>query len=335
MNFHIDTSRRALLGAIAGGLALTVGSVAAKAEEVITAATAFPRQLAFTQSFLGFVELVNERGAGVVRIDYRGGPEAIPQNQQMDATARGVIDMHYGPASFHLGRMPEADAFVGSTVTAMEARENGGFDIMKEAFAEKLGVELLAHIDSGVQFYVYTIEEPTLTPDGDLDLSGRTLRSQPIYNAFFESLGAVPVSVPVPDVYTGLERNTFDGAGWPIIGIQDLSWDRFLKYRVDPGFYNTDLVVVMNPDSWAELGDEAKEIVRQAAIDYEQISYDAFQKQIAETNASVQEAGQTVIALEGEAADRYLDAAYDSAWERMRAAGTERYDVLREKYYTR
>jgi len=271
----------------------------------------------------GRLRVIGRAGIGVDNVD-------IPA-----ATARGVIGMHYGPASFHLGRMPEADAFVGSTVTAMEARENGGFALMKEAFAEKLGVELLAHIDSGVQFYIYTIAEPTVTAEGDLDLSGLTLRSQPIYNAFFESLGAVPVSVPVPDVYTGLERNTFDGAGWPIIGIQDLSWDRFLKYRVDPGFYNTDLVVVMNPDAWAGLSDEAKEIVQQAAIDYEQISYDAFQAQIAETNTSVQAAGQTVITLEGEAADRYLDAAYDSAWERMRAAGTERYDALREAYYDR
>ena len=48
------------------------------AEDVIRAVTAFPKQLAFSQSFLGFVDLVNERGEGVVRIDYIGGPEAVP-----------------------------------------------------------------------------------------------------------------------------------------------------------------------------------------------------------------------------------------------------------------
>lgn len=334
MSFETYRSR-CLMALLAGGMALGASGTSAQAEEVISAATAFPRQLAFSQSFLGFVELVNERGAGVVRIDYRGGPEIIPQNQQMDAVARGVIDMHYGPASFHLGRMPEADAFVGSTVTAMEARENGGFDLMREAFAEKLGVELLGHIDSGVQFYIYTINEPRRTADGDLDLSGLTIRSQPIYNAFFESLGAVPVSVPVPDVYTGLERNTFDGAGWPIIGIQDLSWDRFLRYRVDPGFYNTDLVIVMNPRRWENLSEEAREILRETAIEYEQISYEAFQKEIAETDARVREAGMTTIELEGAARERYLDQAFDAAWARMEAAGTPRFEALRERYYQR
>lgn len=321
---------------LAGATALcTMLSTAATAQEVLRAVTAFPSQLAFSQSFLGFVDLVNERGEGVVQIQYVGGPEAVPQNQQMSAAARGVVDMHYGPASFHLGTMPEADAWVGSTVTAMEARENGGFAIMQEAFEEKLGVHLLAHIDTGVQFHIYTLEEPGRGEDGTLEFDGAQLRSQPIYKSFFEGLGAVPISVPVPDVYTGLERNTFDGAGWPIVAIQDLNWDRFLQYRVDPGFFQTDLGIVMNPDSWADLSDEAKEILQSTAEEYEQISYDAFQKLIADTDARVQEEGMTVIQLEGLARDAYLDAAYDSAWARMQAAGSEHYDALREAYYDR
>ncbi len=316
------------------GLAVAFGLPAA-AQETIRAVTAFPSQLAFSQSFLGFVDMVNERGEGVIRIDYAGGPEAIPQNQQMDAAARGVVDMHYGPASFHLGTMPEADAWVGSTVTAMEARENGGFGIMQEAFAEKLGVHLLAHIDSGIQFHIYTVNEPGRAEDGSLQFDGAQLRSQPIYKSFFESLGAVPISVPVPDVYTGLERNTFDGAGWPIVAIQDLSWDKFLKYRVDPGFFQTDLAIVMNPDTWEGLSDEAKQILSDTAAEYEQVSYDDFQELIAETDAAVREAGMQVIELEGEAREAYLDAAYDSAWGRMEAAGTERYQALRDAYYDR
>ncbi|ETX30262.1 TRAP transporter substrate-binding protein DctP [Roseivivax isoporae] len=320
---------------IAGAALAVTLALPASAQEVIRAVTAFPSQLAFSQSFLGFVDLVNERGEGVVRIDYIGGPEAIPQNQQLDAAARGVVDMHYGPASFHLGTMPEADAWVGSTVTSMEARENGGFAIMQEAFADRLGVELLAHIDSGIQFHIYTVDEPGRAEDGTLALDGARLRSQPIYKSFFETLGAVPISVPVPDVYTGLERNTFDGAGWPIVAIQDLSWDKFLKYRVDPGFFQTDLAVVMNPAKWEGLSAEAQEILTQAAADYEQISYDNFQKVIADTDAKVQDEGMTVITLEGAAREAFLDAAYDSAWSRMEAAGTDRYDALRDAYYDR
>ena len=83
---------------------------------VLRAVAAFPKALACTKSFLGYVDKVNAAGKGVVRIDFAGGPEVIPQNQQVDSVRRGVLDMQYGPASFYLGKMPEADAWVGSTV---------------------------------------------------------------------------------------------------------------------------------------------------------------------------------------------------------------------------
>ncbi|MGY6535466.1 MAG: TRAP transporter substrate-binding protein DctP [Pararhodobacter sp.] len=326
---------KSLPKAAIAGLVLGLAPLSAQAQETLRAVTAFPQALAFAQSFLGFVEMVNERGEGVVRIEYVGGPEAVPQMQQMDALRRGVVDMQYGPASFHLGRMPEGDAWTGSTVTAAQARENGGFELMQQAFRDRLGVELLAHIDTGVQFHIYLTREPQRNEDGSVNLDGLQIRSAPIYNAFFEALGAVPITVPVPDVYTGLERNTFDGAGWPIIGIRDLNWDRFLRYRIDPGFFQTDLAISVNPAAWAQLSDEARAIITEVAAEYEQISYDHFQEEIAATDAAVREAGMTVIELEGEARTRFLDMAYDSAWGRMAEAGTPMLDALREAYYDR
>jgi len=336
MNYSKHPSRRIASVALSGtALALVTMAGNASAEETLRAVSAFPKPLAFSQSFQGFVDLVNEKGAGVIKIDYVGGPEMFPPNQQVDAVRRGVIDMQYGPASYYLGTMPEADAWVGSTVTAAEARANGGFETMQKAFSEKLGVNLLAHLDTGVQFHIYTLDEPKRTDDGGVDLDGLRIRSQPIYNSFFESLGAIPVSVPVPDVYTGLERHTFDGSGWPIIAIKDLSWDKFLRYRIDPGFFQTDLAVVINPAKWDGLSDDAKKIINEAAAEYEQTSYDNFQTMIAETDKTVRDEGMEVITLEGDAAKAYLDGAYDSAWKRMKDAGSQYYDTLREAYYSR
>lgn len=328
-------TRRIRTALLVGAMAATGLAGTASAEETLKAISAFPQTLAFSQSFKGFVDLVNERGKGVIQINYAGGPEMFPPNQQVDAVRRGVIDMQYGPASYYLGTMPEADAWVGSTVSAAEARANGGFAIMQKAFADKLGVQLLGHLDTGVQFYIYTIKEPKRTAEGGVDLSGLRIRSQPIYNSFFEALGAIPVSVPVPDVYTGLERNTFDGSGWPIIGIRDLSWDKFLKYRIDPGFFQTDLAVVINPAKWEGLSAEAKKVLEDAAAEYEKTSYDNFQAQIGETDKAARDAGMTVVTIEGDAQAKYLDLAYSSAWKRMEAAGTEHYEALRKAYYDR
>ena len=111
----------------AGALMGLLAAVPARAEEVVLkAVTAFPASLDFAQSFQRFVAKANEMGKGVVQIQYMGGPEVVPPPQQAQAVRRGVIDMQYGPGTYYLGDMPEVDAWVGSTVSAMEARKNGG-----------------------------------------------------------------------------------------------------------------------------------------------------------------------------------------------------------------
>lgn len=327
--------RKFITAVFATGLAAAISSTAAFAETTIRAISAFPQNLAFAQSFKGFVDLVNERGKGTVQIQLLGGPEMFPPAQQIDAVSRGIVDMQYGPITYSIGTLPEAYAFVGSTVDPIETRKNGGLEVMREAMKEKLGVYLLGRPDSAINFYIYSIQEPKRTADGGVDLTGIKLRSLPIYNKFFESLGAVPISVPVPDVYTGLERHTFDGLGFPIIGIQDLSWDKFLKYRIDPGFFQGDLSIVMNPKSWEGLDPKAQELLTQAAADWEVQSAENFKKLAEETTAKIDGNGMQVVKLEGEAREKFLDAAYATSWDALKASGSPYYDRLRAAFYDR
>ena len=81
---------------IGGILASTMMVSAAQSEETISAVHAFPQTLIYTQSFLKFVDKVNTAGAGVVKIDVRGGPEAIGMFQQPDAVRDGPA--HAGDA---------------------------------------------------------------------------------------------------------------------------------------------------------------------------------------------------------------------------------------------
>lgn len=324
--------KSAAAGALLSALALTPAS----AEEVtLKAVTAFPAPVEFAKSFLRFVDKVNEMGKGVVQIQYLGGPEVVPPPQQAQAVRRGVVDMQYGPGTYYLGDMPEVDAWVGSTVTAMTAREKGGFKIMQEVYKQGLGAYLLAHVDTGIDFHIYLTEEPKRTADGGVDLTGIKLRSQPIYREFFDALGATSVSVPVPEVYTALERGVVDGIGWPLVGVQDLSWDKFLKYRIDPAFFQTDLAIIMNDEKWAGLPDAAREILTKAAIEYEKDSYDHYQEVIKETDAAVRAKGMQVIDITGAAREEFLDMAFNTAWARLKASGSPRYDDLRAVYYDR
>ncbi len=324
-------------GIVAGSM--TIGAVA-QAQETITAVHAFPETLIYTQSFLSFVDKVNEAGAGVVQIEVRGGPEAIGMFQQPDAVRDGIVDMVYTPGSFYGGALPEKDALVASNLTAIETRQNGGIALIDEIHQEKMGLKYLGWFDSGVCYNLWTREAPTFDADGNLEVEGLKLRGNAVYNAFFTNyLGAQVIDLPTGEVYAALQRGVVDATGWTQIGLIDLKWNEFLNYRIEPCFFSTDLGVIVNLDRWNELSDEAKEIVQNVAIQHEIDSVNALRAKRDEDFAALEEQGMNVVSLEGDAKAAYLLAAREKNWERMEGlmaeqpGGTVNYDRLIELFY--
>ena len=65
----------------------------------LKAATSFPRNSIWEIGFFMFVDRVNERGKGKLKLNYVGGPEAIPAFQLFDAVRSGVVDVASGVGS--------------------------------------------------------------------------------------------------------------------------------------------------------------------------------------------------------------------------------------------
>ena len=253
MNLFAKISRRAVGAAAVAGLIATLSASSVQAADKVSAVHAFPEFLVYTKTFLAMVKDINERGKGIVEIEVRGGPEAIGMFQQPAAVRDGVVDMVHTPGSFYGASVPEIDAMVAARVTPMEARANGGAALMDEVHQKRFNVKHLGWIDGGVQFHIYSSKEIKFGADGVIDLTGVKLRDNPIYHAFFEALNATTASMKATEVYAALEKNVVDVAAWTSIGLMDLKWDKFVKYRVDPQFYNTDIGVIFNKDSWAAL----------------------------------------------------------------------------------
>jgi TRAP-type C4-dicarboxylate transport system substrate-binding protein len=310
------------------------------ATEVLTAVHAFAPTLVYTQSFFEFVEKVNERGEGVVRIDVRGGPEAIGPFQQADAVRDGVVDMAYSPGSFYAGALPEKDALVTSNRIAAEARANGGIDLINEIHQQRMGVYYLGWFDSGVCYNLWTVNEPQIDADGNLAMTDVRLRGNPVYNAFFTNyLGAQVIDLPTGEVYAALERGIVNATGWTQIGLVDLRWNEFVNYRIEPCFFSTDLGVIVNLDRWNSLSPEAQAILQEVAIEHEISSAEAHQTRRDAEFAQLAEGGMTAVTLEGEAAANYLRGAREETWARMRELMAAQpldeghYDRLIELFY--
>lgn len=319
-------------GAAAAAL-LAVSSVTAQAEEVIRAVTFVPAQVSFARNFQKFVDLVNERGEGVVSIQVIGGPEVIPNERLGEAQKNGIADMFLVPAGLYLNLVPEGEAFAGSNRDPMSVRAEGGIDLINEPFHAKGNAHVLAHVDGGAGFHLWTTKKPGTTADGQVDLTGIRLRSSPLYRAFLEELGATIVVQGASEVYTSLERGVVDGTGYPVTGLRDFGWDKFLKYRIDPGFFQTDVLISMNLDAWNALSDEAKAIVNEAAIEHEKTSYDANIALNEEEGKILAEGGIETIELEGEQREMFLTKAYDINWARLKERDPAYHDRLKAIFF--
>jgi len=323
------------LAAVAAVIGSVIATGPALAVDKLTAVHAFPPFLVYTKTFLEIVDEINKRGEGVVEIEVRGGPEAIGMFQQPAAVRDGVVDIVHTPGSFYGANVPEIDAMVASRVTPTEVRANGGAELMDQAHQKRFNVKHLGWIDGGVQFHIYMSEEPKFGEDGILDLTGVKLRDNPIYHAFFEALNATTASMPATEVYSALEKGVVDSAAWTSIGLMDLKWDEFLKYRVDPQFYNTDLGVIMNLDSWNGLSPESQKIIMDVMVEWEEKSQQAREQDRIREAEELQARGVTFVPHAPEAGDAYVQLAEDAAWARMKGrmeGDEETFNALRELY---
>lgn len=303
-------------------LAAAIGLVAAQtavAQDKIAAVHAFPASWVYSKSFLEFVKKANTAGKGAFEITVRGGPEAVGMFEQPAAVRDGVVDMVYTPCAFYAAAVPECDAVSASSIDGPTARKSGATAALNEAHVRRMSTVYLGWMDSGIRFHLWFKNQPKLDARGNLDITGVKLRGNPIYNAFFTNyLKAQVINLPSTEVYTALERGTADATGWTEIGLMDANWDRFLKFRLDPPFFSTDLGVIMNVRKWNSLSDKSKEILTRVAVEHEVSSLKAQAELRKKEFAELEKRGMKGVSLGKEAAATFADEARKASWARMR-----------------
>jgi TRAP-type C4-dicarboxylate transport system substrate-binding protein len=249
----------ACASAAAAFAAAALSSGAQGAEVKLKAAAFLPPASIVAKQFTRFVAETNKQCAGKVAISVVG-PEAVPSLEQWNALKSGVVDMHYGPPNYFRGAAPAGDVISVARNETAEQRKNGAWAMLNDYYNKKMNAWYLTHLVGGVRFYLYA-NKPA---KGDR-FDGMRLRSVPIYDAFFKSLGAIPLRMAPPEVHTALERGTVDGYGWPLWGIQDFGWDKYTKYRNGPGFISAAVAIIVNLDKWKAMDNGQRDCLSKSA----------------------------------------------------------------------
>jgi TRAP-type C4-dicarboxylate transport system substrate-binding protein len=139
------------------------------------------------------------------------------------------------------------------------------------------------------------------------------IRITPVYRDFFQAMGASVMTTAPGEVYTALERGVIDGYGWPIHALFDLNWQEKTKFRVDPGFYNAEVSLIMNLDKYKALPAKARQFLDQEALGYEK--QNDFWKSYNEQEAKrQQQAGIQTIHFDAATSKQYVEKAKEIGW---------------------
>jgi TRAP-type transport system periplasmic protein len=264
---RLPATIRPLLAGLAFGALSVVGSAAGADEVTLKAAVFVPPSTTYGIQFKRFVDRVNESGKGALQIRIVGGPEAVPADGQAQAVKSGVLDIASIPPTYYKSAMVEGDAQILSDMSVAEQRKSGAYALLNQIAVERMGALYLTTYGMGVPFHLYVTKDmPVTKPD---DLKGLRFRGQPNYNAVFKHYGIAGVNIAAPEVYTALERGVAQGYGWPLWGINDFGWDKLTKVRIDPGFYNVVVNILMNKSKYDSLTAAQRKVIDDAVAWFE------------------------------------------------------------------
>jgi len=99
------------------------------------------------------------------------------------------------------------------------------------------------------------------------DFKGLNFRviGAPIYIDTFKALGANPVPMPFPEVYTALQTGTVDGQDNPLLTVRDLKFYEVQKYLTHSRHAYSAMIVLVGKPFWDRLSEEQKGWFTEAA----------------------------------------------------------------------
>lgn len=259
-----------------------------------------------------WIDKIESGTNGAISIDWLGGPETMPTDNQYDAVRNGLVDVGFLSTAYFVSMMPEAQSMYVSPYTAEEEREHGYFDYLTDRFDQQ-GVSYLGRWQSG-QFYIWSNKDVESIDE----LSGTSFRSNPMYHDVQKELGMTPVNVAPGDVYTSLERGMVDGFFFTLNGPRVDGWTEVTNYIINEPIMEVSSTIVMNPDVLGGLPDDLQNQVKELTAEFETDLKEYMDKEIEEEWEALESEGVEKIELTDDETDKLQQLVTDVKWNTLK-----------------
>ena len=250
-------------------LVLGVGSMSgpgsARAETIeLKFATPFsPMHTMQQKVFEPWAKKLEEQSKGQVKVKFFPGGALGKAPDHYALAEKGIADIIYTLNDYTPGRFPLTAVFelpfMGDTATGFaEAmwKTYEKFPEMQKEYGAVKTLALWAHPAGSF----FTLKKPIEKID---DFKGMKIRTaNPFVTKALKEFGAAPVSMPVTETYTALERGVVDGTVLPYEGIWVFKMADLVKHVTEgTKFYTMTMTVVMNKKKWESLPEDIKKII--------------------------------------------------------------------------
>ena len=260
-----------LAGACATGLLL--GSVVSHADEVRERTLRFAFQNVKEhpqgQGAQKFADLLSEKSGGKIKVRLFPGGTLGGDVQTVSALQGGTLDITVLNSGILAAQAPDYAMldfpFLFNNVEEAHAVIDGPVGQKLAAQLDSKGLVALGYWDLG--FRNLTNSKHPVTKLEDMQgLKIRVIQS-PIYLETFSALGANPVPMAFPEVYTGLEQHTIDGQENPFTVIEGNKFYEVQKYLSVTGHIFNPQSLIISQKTWNRLNDDEKAMIRSAATE--------------------------------------------------------------------
>lgn len=197
---------------------IAVGALAAQAETTLKFAHPVPETDLQQNLALEFKRIVEERTGGEIKVQIFPNGQLGNDQQMIDGTRSGIIDVTLVGLNNYTGLVPDAGAFelpfIFPTREIAYKVLDGAPGATVAAEMEANGLKLLGYGENGYRNMTNN-RGPIRVPD---DLKGLRMRvkNSKALNDMFNLLGANPQQLPVAELYTALETGVVDAQDHPI-----------------------------------------------------------------------------------------------------------------------
>ena len=193
------------------------------------------------RAFKGFIDRTNEEFKGQFRIDWRGGPEVVPQFKQPNAVRIGSVDMTITSPSYANGILSVSGAANYSNKPYEEISGSGYLEYMTTLHKEKNLVYVAELPVSDLRFHIYF-----RTPIKSItDIKNKKIRVFPAIAPAITALGGSPLVLQMGEIFTAMERGIVDGFAQGTMGV-GRQFKGVAKAYLAPGMYRATFHVLAN-----------------------------------------------------------------------------------------